>query len=146
MLFKKIYILFQKTYILFLKIYILFQKHMFFGIYICGKTYVFRKAPSRTRRVREGALQKTYIFLKAPSRTRRVREGALRKIYVFLHASPEGTQIHVLVSVYLFKDATLSHNCFNWSKNLRRGNRPHVISWSTFLHVRYNSTRYLRLN
>ena len=46
-------------------------------------TYIyFRKAPSRTWRVREGALQKiyayVYIFRKAPSRTWRVREGALR--------------------------------------------------------------------
>ena len=44
-----------------------------------------RKAPSRTRHVREGALRKiyayVYIFRKAPSRTRHVREGALRKIY-----------------------------------------------------------------
>ena len=46
-------------------------------------TYIFfRKAPSRTWRVREGALRKiyayVYIFRKAPSRTWRVREGALR--------------------------------------------------------------------
>ena len=44
-----------------------------------------RKAPSRTRHVREGALRKIYekyiFFRKAPSRTRHVREGALRKIY-----------------------------------------------------------------
>ena len=49
---------------------------------IYAYVYIFRKAPSRTWRVREGALQKiyayVYIFRKAPSRTWRVREGALR--------------------------------------------------------------------
>ena len=50
---------------------------------IYAYVYIFRKAPSRTWRVREGALRKiyayVYIFRKAPSRTWRVREGALRK-------------------------------------------------------------------
>ena len=51
-LFQKTYILFQKTYILFQKTYILFQKtYVFWNVYICGKTYIFRKAPSRTWRV-----------------------------------------------------------------------------------------------
>ena len=66
-------------------IYTFSKTYVFWNVYICGKTYIFRKAPSRTRRVRKGALQKTYVFP---------------------HASPEGTQIHVLVSVYLFKDGT----------------------------------------
>ena len=62
MLFKK-YTLFQKTYILFQKTYILFQKtYVFLNVYICGKTYIFRKAPSRTWCVREGALRKIYVF------------------------------------------------------------------------------------
>ena len=44
--------------ICFLKKYILFQKtYVFWNVYICGKTYIFRKAPSRTWRVREGALR-----------------------------------------------------------------------------------------
>ena len=51
--------------------------------------YIFRKAPSRTWRVRESALRKiyayVYIFRKAPSRTWRVREGALRKIYAYVY-------------------------------------------------------------
>ena len=87
MLLKKIYILFQKTYILFQKTYtfsktyILFQKtYVFWNVYICGKTYIFRKAPSRALRVREGALQKNICFS---------------------CTSPEGTQIHVFVSVVL---------------------------------------------
>ena len=56
--FKKhiLYILLKKTYILFQKTYV------FWNVYVCGKTYIFRKAPSRTRHVREGALRKIYVF------------------------------------------------------------------------------------
>ena len=76
---KNIY--FFKKHILFQKTYILFQKtYVFWNVYICGKTYIFRKAPSRALRVREGALQKNICFS---------------------CTSPEGTQIHVFVSVVL---------------------------------------------
>ena len=64
--------MFFKKYICFLKKYIFFEKAYIF----------FVRLLLVHRSVREGALRKiyayVYIFRKAPSRTWRVREGALR--------------------------------------------------------------------
>ena len=84
-IFLKTYILFEKVcmflkkYICFLKKYVCFlKKYIFFE-----KAYIFFVRLLLVHRsVREGALRKiyayVYIFRKAPSRTWRVREGALR--------------------------------------------------------------------